>query len=69
MKAKFENFFQKKTDNSCTPIPTINRGGIKVSHGGCFDGPKIEITRPHISVDNDKLSDENAKNHTHTIKF
>lgn len=70
MKSRFESFFNinknTKTNNSCAPIPTFNRGGIEVNNSGCYGDPSIKITTPHISVGDEKKA---AENHTYTIKF
>ncbi len=73
MKFKYEGFFSKKNE-SCvkTPainFPKINRGGINIDHGGCYDRPSISITVPHISNTDEKTSKNIAKEHTYTFKL
>jgi hypothetical protein len=69
MRFKFDGFFNTKTNGSCTPLPKIDKGSIQANGGGCFGERNIKITLPHVTLDDKKLSDGIAKEHTYTFNF
>ncbi|WP_131794785.1 hypothetical protein [Fluoribacter gormanii] len=68
MKYKLDGFFNKK-NASCVKTPKINTGDININYGGCFDNSSISITVPHITTDDESVSQRIAKEHTYTLKF
>ncbi|KTD23702.1 hypothetical protein [Legionella israelensis] len=69
MKAKFENFFfSRRKPSSCIKMPKINTGAISIEHGGCFGGVGVKVTKPHLTVNDEKIAQDMAEKNTYTFK-